>query len=319
MTASSLLSIVIRTFNEERYLDELLTAIKRQEVGSHRIETILVDSGSTDQTRAIAQSHDIAIVDIAKSEFTFGRSLNLGCESANGDILVFVSGHCIPEGRDWLLELCTPILEGTVDYVGGRQKGRDSTKYSEHRVFHKYFPDQSLLPREGYFVNNANAALSRQAWAEFGFDEDLTGLEDMHLAKRMVSAGRKIGYQSKASVFHIHDETWSQVRWRYEREAMALKTISPELSLSFVDFLRCVYTGIVDDCTQARNDGVLQANFFSIAIFRSLQYWGSYRGSQHSRKLNRQLRRHYFYPTEAVEPYSTEIDHPSETDRGKEQ
>ena len=43
-------SVVIRTYNEERYLDELLTAIRMQELGSLRLEVVIVDSGSDDRT-----------------------------------------------------------------------------------------------------------------------------------------------------------------------------------------------------------------------------------------------------------------------------
>ncbi len=46
-------SIVIRTYNEQRHLPELLVAISRQEV-DFDYETVIVDSGSTDDTLDIA-------------------------------------------------------------------------------------------------------------------------------------------------------------------------------------------------------------------------------------------------------------------------
>ena len=91
-----LISIIIRTYNEERYLRELLETIKVQELPYSETEIIIVDSGSTDRTLPIAESFDCKITHISKKDFTFGRSLNHGCEIARGDILVFISGHCIP-------------------------------------------------------------------------------------------------------------------------------------------------------------------------------------------------------------------------------
>ena len=99
-----LISIVIRTLNEEEHLDELLSSIARQKLGDMRVEVVIIDSGSTDRTLAIAGRHSCRICHIDKKEFTFGRSLNHGSNFADGDILVYVSGHCIPEKINWLNE-----------------------------------------------------------------------------------------------------------------------------------------------------------------------------------------------------------------------
>lgn len=90
------ISIIIRTLNEAVYLDDLLQMIARQNLDGLTHDVVLVDSGSTDGTVAIAHRHDCEIVTISKTEFSFGRSLNRGCEAATGDILVFISGHCVP-------------------------------------------------------------------------------------------------------------------------------------------------------------------------------------------------------------------------------
>ena len=68
------------------------------------------------------------------------------------------------------------------------------------------------MPQNDFFCNNANAALTRDAWELFKFDEELTGLEDMHLAKQLREKGLEIGYVSSAPVYHIHDETWLQTK-----------------------------------------------------------------------------------------------------------
>ncbi len=52
-----LASIVIRTYNEERYLNELLTAISEQKNNLVEHEVVIVDSGSTDRTLEIAEKH----------------------------------------------------------------------------------------------------------------------------------------------------------------------------------------------------------------------------------------------------------------------
>jgi len=67
-------SIVIRAYNEDQHIGRLFEGIKQQTVKD--VDVILVDSGSTDSTVAIAESFGARVVKIRPEEFTFGRSLN---------------------------------------------------------------------------------------------------------------------------------------------------------------------------------------------------------------------------------------------------
>lgn len=291
------ISIVIRTYNEARWLPELLDAIDCQNLRDLTRETVIVDSGSTDETLQIASKYGCRMVGIEKGCFTFGRSLNYGCFAALGNWLVFISGHCIPTNSDWLYNLVAPLADGSCAYTYGRQEGRlGITKYSEEQIFRKYFPITSAVPQDGFFCNNANAALSKRIWRSYPFDEELTGLEDMALAKKIYEAGHAIGYVADASVFHIHEEGWRQVRRRYEREAVALKSIMPEVHVSLTDFARYLAAGIFLDWSAALVDRRLGREWLSICKFRLMQFYGTYRGNHEHRHLSRRMKERYFYP-----------------------
>ncbi|WP_028672344.1 glycosyltransferase family 2 protein [Saccharospirillum impatiens] len=290
-------SVVIRTYNEEKYLDRLLTGINNQKSERFEIETVVVDSGSTDKTLEIAKKHNCKITYINKEKFTFGRSLNVGCEFANGDFLVFVSGHCFPVYDNWIHELVAPLADRVCDYSYGRQLGAETTKFSEYQHFAKHFPEYSVLPQEGYFCNNANAAITRAAWERYKFDEDLTGLEDMHLAQKLISDCGQIGYVASAPVYHIHDESWRQVRTRYEREAYALQKIMPQMHFTVGDFFRYFTASLLTDASAAISDRVLLKKIGEIFMFRLMFYWGTYRGHHEVRQLSAKMKLKYFYPT----------------------
>jgi len=296
-----LISIVIRTLNEEAYLRELLVAVQQQEVNDLDIEIVIIDSGSTDNTIQIAKDHGCRITFITKELFTFGRSLNLGSEFAKGDMLVYLSGHCVPDGSGWLMNLVDPLLKGKAGYTYGRQVGRDTTKFSERQIFSKYFPESSKIPQNDFFCNNANAAINRNIWAEHRFDEDVTGLEDMELAKRYCESGGKIAYVAEASVFHIHNESWSQTRRRYEREAIALQKIMPEIQVSIVDLIRYVWASILSDAKVALSERRLISECISILKFRLAQYTGTYKGNHDHRALSKRRKENYFYPSKTLE------------------
>lgn len=103
-------SIIIRAFNEDHQIGRLLYVISKQVLPNGvTYEVILVDSGSTDATVAIAKSMGAKIVSIKKEEFSFGRALNVGCKAAKGDILLFASAHVYPVYTDWLEQMLKPF------------------------------------------------------------------------------------------------------------------------------------------------------------------------------------------------------------------
>lgn len=291
-----LVSIIIRTLNEEFYLSELLEAIDSQITEGFSIETVIVDSGSTDNTLEIAGKYGARITHIEKLFFTFGRSLNVGCDFSNGDYLVFISGHCVPKNNSWLKNLISPLTQKKCDYSYGRQIGRDTTKFSEIQVFKKYFPNKSSIPQEGFFCNNANAAISRKVWSNFRFDEDLTGLEDMFLARQITEKKGTIGYAAESIVYHIHNEKWLQIKKRYERESIALQKIMPEIRINLFDTMRFILIGVLRDFRIALYEKKLSKEFFSIFLFRFFQFYGSYKGNNINRKLSNLSKLKYFYP-----------------------
>src|SRR6185436_4129137 len=123
-----------------------------------------------------------------------------------------------------------------------------------------------------------------------------TGLEDMHLSKELVGRGMKVGYVADAAVFHLHDESWAQVRRRFEREAIALQHIMPEIHVSFADFVRYFVSAVLLDCGAALQTNQFRKRAREIFLYRMMQFWGSYRGNQFHRQLSRARKDKYFYP-----------------------
>lgn len=293
----SKISVVIRTLNEALYLEDLLIGIKRQVLPRGiTAEVVLIDSGSTDETLNIAEKYGCIVSHISREFFSFGRSLNQGCELASGDVLVLVSGHCIPRDEEWLTKLCSPILDGLAGYVYGGQLGGKASRFSEKRIFAKYFPPESKMPQKGFYCNNANSAILKSVWELHRFDEDVTGLEDMELAKRFVNTGGKVAYIAEAAVYHLHDESWAQVKRRFEREAIALQKIMPQVHISRLDTLRYITSSVWLDTKSAISQGVLHRYMSEIILYRWSQYWGVYAGNHEHRKLSKKQKEVYFYP-----------------------
>lgn len=292
-------TVVIRALNEAEFLPECLSSVLDQDYDG-QIEIVLVDSGSTDRTVEIGEYYNCKIMHIKKSDFSFGRSLNMGCSAARGDVLVLLSAHCIPTNRFWLKNLVQPISDGVCEYSYGRQIARlGISKFSEGMVFKKYYPEKSSSPQVGYFCNNANSAIKRTTWDALRFNEVLTGLEDMEIAQRLVSSGGSVSYIAESTVEHIHREDWVRIKIRYEREAVAMTDIEPNLNLNFWKACKMFFHGVIADAQEIKK--IDFSTLREIVLYRACQYLGSYVGSGASRKKIKRMQDEYFYPKQKDE------------------
>jgi len=289
-------SLVIRAYNESAHLPRLLEGISQQTVKD--VEVILVDSGSTDSTVAIAESYGARVVHIRPEEFTFGRSLNLGVREATRDLVVIASAHVYPVYPDWLESLLRPFDDPQVGLVYGKQRGPDFAKFSEQQIFHQWYPDASQPRQPTAFCNNANAAIRKSLWERNPYDESLTGLEDLAWAKWAKEQGGEIAYVAEAEIVHVHNETPGGVFNRYRREAMAFKQIHPEAHFNLYDFARLTTTNIASDIWHAARERALMRNLASIFWFRFMQFHGTRAGYRESGLVTPQLRETFYYARE---------------------
>lgn len=294
-------SIVIRCYNEEKHIGRLLSGILQQDI--QNIEIIVVDSGSQDATVSIASRYPIKLVTISPQEFSFGKALNLGCQEASGDIIAIASAHVYPVYKDWLRQLIAPFQDPDVALVYGKQKGNEITKYSEHQIFAKWFPDISDWNQEHPFCNNANAAIRRNLWQKIPYNETLTGLEDIAWGKIALQRGYKIAYTAQAEIVHVHEETPAKIYNRYRREAIAMKQIFPEEKFNFWDFIRLFLANTISDWYHAAHEQNSVYQFADVFVFRLMQFWGTYRGFTQKGSISRQLKQRLYYPNGLKRPY----------------
>ncbi len=287
-------SIIVRAYNEEKHIGRLMQGILEQTIKS--VQVILVDSGSTDRTREIASEYPVKIVEIKPQEFTFGRSLNLGISNAEAELIVMASAHVYPVYPDWLETLLSPFENGKTGLTYGKQRGGETTHFSENQIFMNLYPDHSIVDQRTPFCNNANAAIRKELWEQHAYDENLTGLEDLEWAKWAQEQGHGISYCADAEVIHVHNESLSGTYNRYKREAMAFKTIYPHETFRRRDLIRLFTQNVGSDWKEALREKVFMHNCARIIGFRWRQFYGTYRGYQQSGPLTWQLKKTFYYP-----------------------
>lgn len=197
---NSLVSIIIRSKNEEKWIGSCLRSILNQSFKNYEI--ILVDNYSTDSTKKIANNFKVKIINIAK--YKPGVSINRGIKAAKGNIIVILSAHCIPKDKNWLSNLIKPLKNKNIAGVYGRQEPLSySTDYDKRDLINTFGLDK-IIQKNDPFFHNANSALLKKTWSKFKFNEKVDSLEDRVWGQNVISKGLKIIYQPIASVYHYH-------------------------------------------------------------------------------------------------------------------
>jgi len=195
-------SIIVRTYNEEKWIAHCLGAIFNQDFDN--FEVILVDNNSTDYTVEVAKRYPVSTI-VKIDKFFPGKALNDGIRASTGNYIVCISAHCIPKDKYWLQNLYNNF-DGNEKLAGvyGRQLPLSYTSDADKRDLLIAFGQDKKVQHKDYFFHNANSMLPRVIWNKFPFDEKATNIEDRVWGKLVIEAGYKIIYEPSASVYHYH-------------------------------------------------------------------------------------------------------------------
>lgn len=209
-------SVVIPVKDGGDGLRRCLDAIVRQRLDDE-VEIVVIDSGSQDDSLAIARAFGARVHEIPPERFNHGGTRNLGASLATGELLVFLSQDAEPHGTDWLRSLIDPMRRDPgIAGVYGRQIAHPDAKPPE-RFFLEflYGPHPKLqraatrdeLSMQTTLFSNANSVIRRELLERFPFVEDIIMSEDQEWSRRVLLEGYAICYEPSAAVRHSHPYT----------------------------------------------------------------------------------------------------------------
>ncbi|MEP3225151.1 MAG: glycosyltransferase family 2 protein [Parasphingorhabdus sp.] len=114
-------SVVIPTYNEERYIEGCLRSLLASDTEDFSTEFLVIDGMSNDGTRTIVKqlSEEFPTIRLIDNEArNKPAALNLGIEHALGDILIRVDAHAIYD-RAYVSRTVYHIQNNDADNVGG--------------------------------------------------------------------------------------------------------------------------------------------------------------------------------------------------------
>ena len=185
--ATPALSVVVIGRNEGRRLLECLESVRAMQ-GPGPVQTIYVDSGSTDGSVAAAKEAGVHVIALGGDCPTAAKGRNAGWHAATATTVLFLDGDTLLHPH-FVAEALPSFQDPSVAVVWGHRRER----FPEHSVYNRVL-DLDWVYRPGPAAFCGGDALFRRAVLEEtgGFDERLIAGEEPELCRRMLGRGRRI-------------------------------------------------------------------------------------------------------------------------------
>jgi len=216
-------SVIICTYNREKYIYNVLKSIARQDFSSGDYEIVLVNNNSTDNTEDICKQFRTdypGIVFNYITEFNQGLSYarNTGVKESKGDILVFVDDDAtIFDGYlksiDGFFSKYTSILACGGPIVPVYESGKPSwiSHFTNQLIGGALYEGDTIKPfRLGKYPGGGNSAFRKEAFDKYGLynvelgrkGTNLIGAEEKDLYDRIQKDGQVVYYLPQMGIYH---------------------------------------------------------------------------------------------------------------------
>jgi len=205
------LSVIVPVLNGMSVLPHCLEALAASDLDRSRWELIVVDDGSTDDTRDLAGRHAdlVLFVDRGPKGPAFAR--NRGSERASGDVLLFIDADvCVHP--DTLSRTVALFKDATVGAAFGAYDDHPAVPgfMSQYRnLLHRYVHLQGAGDAETFWAGCGS--VRRTVFLEVGgYDADTyprPQIEDIDLGYRLGEAEHRIVLDPSIQVKHL--KTWT--------------------------------------------------------------------------------------------------------------
>lgn len=213
-------SVIIPTKNAGKDFPILMKSLNAQR-GFEKIEVVIVDSGSTDETLETAKLLGATVVNIEPEDFSHSGSRNLGAEAASGDYLLFMVQDALPPNDTWLATMCMTLIENDLAAVSCAETPREDADLFYRQNCWNYYnflgvnnadrifslpksQDYVSLRQNGQLSDLANF-ISRDIFMQYGYR--LNYAEDLDLGIRLIKDGYRLAFLGSSRVIHSHNRT----------------------------------------------------------------------------------------------------------------
>jgi glycosyltransferase involved in cell wall biosynthesis len=192
-------SFVIPVRDDAQRLRVCLSSIVRNDYPADRLEIVVVDNGSTDDSALVAREAGAIVVSIPRGRVSELR--NEGAKAASGEILAFVDAdHEI--GHHWIRAAAATLTSSTdIAAVGALCDAPADGNWLQHA--YDRLRRKPATRCETDWLGSGNLVVRRAVFDRIGgFDVGLESCEDVDLSNRIRSSGFRI--LNDAALRNVH-------------------------------------------------------------------------------------------------------------------
>ena len=173
--AKPFVSVLIDTYNHEKFIEQAITSVLEQDFPASDFEILVVDDGSTDRTPELVEKFAPRVVYLPKQNGGQASAFNFGIPQCRGEVVAFL------DGDDWwkpnkLTVVCEAMAANPdVGIVGNgivivQPDGREEVETLLHgNLFRADTPSGAKLFRvRGSFLGTSRMTIRKNALAEIG-------------------------------------------------------------------------------------------------------------------------------------------------------
>jgi glycosyltransferase involved in cell wall biosynthesis len=208
------ISVIVPVLNMDKTIRATMDSLMDLEYPDEKLEIIVVDGKSRDETRRIVGEYPVRLVDQEGSGLNAAR--NTGIKYSSGELLAYTDGDCVLP-KDWAIKIAENFEDPVIGFVGGTMEGYDRSNPLSNYMDESFFQvtpgfririettDLKLMQ----FPAGANMAFRKRALARVKFfDENITyGFDDLQPVEEMGFKGFRIILDPKVRVLHQHRST----------------------------------------------------------------------------------------------------------------
>jgi mycofactocin system glycosyltransferase len=215
-------SVIIPVRNRHDDIDACLQSLTELDYPDDKLEIIVVDDASTDQTPDVVSHHPVRLICLNQhKQASYCR--NLAAQNARGDLLAFIDSDC-RAGSAWLRELVPAFKDPQLGALGGvvdsyfDENGLDRYEKVKSSLNVSTWFKRSQKNDPFFYLPACNLLVRRHLFLELGgFKEELVVGEDVDLCWRIRKNGYQIEYRPEGRVYHKHrNQVFSFCRRRFD-------------------------------------------------------------------------------------------------------
>ena len=199
MPAMAEISVIVPAYNAGATLAATLAALDGQDL-DREFEVVIVDDGSSDETRAIAERAGGRVRVVTQANAGPGPARNRGAAEASGELLAFTDADCAPT-TGWLREGVAALADA--DLVQGAVRPDPGARRMP-------FDRTIWVDGEVALYETASLFCTRELFVRLGGFEDWLGrdvvgkplAEDVWFGWRARRAGARVRFCERALVHH---------------------------------------------------------------------------------------------------------------------